>query len=179
MIEIEPGRASKLRLRKTSEMSTILLTSGTDGEPGTLRLAAPRILTLRGAVGTRVRCTRGRGWITAEGDPADYWINPGEYLHVRAATRGVIGAVRCAGLVVTLPRAESELYASHQWSDVAADHRLIQEAIAKSPFQEHPGQSQRKWKSANSAVETALFVSVQAVMLVCIVLVAAQLFATA
>jgi hypothetical protein len=35
-------------------MSAILLTSGAESEPGTLRLAAPRILTLRDAAGTRI-----------------------------------------------------------------------------------------------------------------------------
>jgi hypothetical protein len=49
----------------------------------------------------------------------------------------------------------------------------------KSLFQGHPTGSHRIWKSAGSGVETALFVSVQAVMLVCIVLVAVQLFVTA
>ena len=62
---------------------------------------------------------------------------------------------------------------------MTADHRSLQEAIVNSLFQEHPTRNHRKWKSAGSAIETALFVSVQAVMLVCIVLVAAQLFATA
>jgi hypothetical protein len=68
-------------------MNAIFLTNGTS--PGT---AAPRLLTLRGAAGTRVHCTRGRGWITVEGDPADYWISAGEDLHIRAATRVVIEA---------------------------------------------------------------------------------------
>lgn len=101
-------------------MSAILLTSGTDREPGTLRLAAPRILSLRGAAGTRVRCIRGRGWITVEGDPADYWINEGEEFQIRAATRVVIEAERCGELVVTLPRTESGAYASPLQSNMTA-----------------------------------------------------------
>jgi hypothetical protein len=101
-------------------MMTILFTSGTDGEAGTPRLAAPRILTLRRAAGTWVRCTRGRGWITVEGDLADYWIKEGEELQIRAATRVVIEAERCGELVVTLPRTQSGPHASSQQSDVAA-----------------------------------------------------------
>ena len=46
-------------------------------------------------------------------------------------------------------------------------------------FQNNPARGYRKWATAGAGVETALFVGVQAVMLVCIVLVAAQLFATA
>ena len=49
----------------------------------------------------------------------------------------------------------------------------------KSLFQENPTRAWRKWVTAGAGVENALFVSVQVVMLVCIVLVAAQLFATA
>lgn len=105
-------------------MGTILLTSGTDREAGTQRLAARRILSLRGAAGASVRCTRGRGWITVEGDPADYWINAGEELQIRAATRVVIEAERCGELVVTLPRKESMPYASPQQSGVTAETRL-------------------------------------------------------
>jgi hypothetical protein len=46
-------------------------------------------------------------------------------------------------------------------------------------FQNNPARGYRKRATAGAGVETALFVGVQAVMLVCIVLVAAQLFATA
>jgi hypothetical protein len=49
----------------------------------------------------------------------------------------------------------------------------------KPVFQERPSQSYRTWEAAGASVEAVLFVSVQAVMFVCIVLVAAQLFATA
>lgn len=49
----------------------------------------------------------------------------------------------------------------------------------KPLLRENPTPSYRKWATAGAGVETALFVSVQAVLLVCIVLVAAQLFATA
>jgi hypothetical protein len=49
----------------------------------------------------------------------------------------------------------------------------------KPLFQENPGRGYRKWATAGAGVETALFVSVQVVMLACIVLVVAQLFATA
>jgi hypothetical protein len=49
----------------------------------------------------------------------------------------------------------------------------------KSLLQENTIRGYRKWAAAGVAVETALFVSVQALMLVCIVLVAAQLFVTA
>jgi len=51
----------------------------------------------------------------------------------------------------------------------------------KSMLQRDPAQRYRKWDGGGSGagVETALFISVQAVMLVCVVLVAAQLFATA
>ena len=49
----------------------------------------------------------------------------------------------------------------------------------KSLFQENPTRGYRKWATAGGAVETALFVSVQAVMLACIVLVAAEFFVTA
>lgn len=56
---------------------------------------------------------------------------------------------------------------------------ILKEAIVKKPFQEDPGRTHRTWEAAGSRVEAALFVSVQAVMLVCIVLVAVQLFASA
>jgi len=46
-------------------------------------------------------------------------------------------------------------------------------------FQNNPVRGYRKWATAGAGVETALFVGVQTVMIVCIVLVAAQLFATA
>ena len=49
----------------------------------------------------------------------------------------------------------------------------------KSLFQEYPNRGYPKWATAGTAVETALFVSVQAVLLVCIVLVAAELIVTA
>ena len=48
----------------------------------------------------------------------------------------------------------------------------------KSILQRDPPASYRKWSTAGTGVETALFISVQAVMLVCVVLVAAQLIAT-
>ena len=99
-------------------MSAILLTSCRDREARTLRLAAPRILSLRGAAGTSVRCVRGRGWITVEGDPADYWINAGEEFRIRAATRVLIEADGCGELLVTLPCRESGAYASPRRSDV-------------------------------------------------------------
>lgn len=44
MTEAEPGRTSNRRLWNTTEMSAILLTSGTDRKPGTLRLAAPAVV---------------------------------------------------------------------------------------------------------------------------------------
>ena len=154
-------------------MDAILLTSGIN--PGT---AAPRLLTLRGAAGTRVRCTRGRGWITVEGDPTDYWINAGEDLRIRAATRVVIEADSGGELVVTPPRTLSGAYASPRHSAVATDHGALQEANMKSLLQRDPAPSYRKWDGSGAGVETALFISVQAVMVMCIVLVAAQLFAT-
>lgn len=49
----------------------------------------------------------------------------------------------------------------------------------KSILQRDPPASYRTWSTAGTGVETALFISVQAVMLVCVVLVAAQLIATA
>lgn len=49
----------------------------------------------------------------------------------------------------------------------------------KSLLQRDAAQIYRKWIAPGAAVETAPFVSVQAVMLVCVVLVAVQLFATA
>jgi hypothetical protein len=54
----------------------------------------------------------------------------------------------------------------------------LQEASMEKPVQEPTLQGHRTWDSKGAGVETALFVSVQAVMLVCIVLVAAKLFAT-
>ena len=53
-----------------------------------------------------------------------------------------------------------------------------QEAMVKPAFRQHPTQNYRKWATAGAGVETALFVSVQAVMVACVVVVAAQLFAT-
>jgi Protein of unknown function (DUF2917) len=93
-------------------MSAILLTRWTDRKRRALRLAAPRILSLRGAAGTCVRCIRGRGWITVEGDPADYWISAGEAFQIRAATRVLIEADGCGELLVTLPREGYGTYAS-------------------------------------------------------------------
>lgn len=49
----------------------------------------------------------------------------------------------------------------------------------KPLFQEHPTRKYRTREAAVAGVETVLFVSVQAVMVLCIVLVAAQLLATA
>ena len=49
----------------------------------------------------------------------------------------------------------------------------------KPMHQQHPTLRYRTWEAAGAGVEAALFVSVQAVMVVCIVLVAVQLFATA
>jgi len=98
-------------------MSAILLTSSRDREPRALRLAAPRILSLRGGAGAWVRCIRGRGWITVEGDPADYWISAGEEFRIRAATRVVIEADGCGELLVTLPRRETGEYASPSCSN--------------------------------------------------------------
>jgi hypothetical protein len=49
----------------------------------------------------------------------------------------------------------------------------------KPALQQYPTHDYRKWATEGAGVETALFVSVQAVMLVCIVLVAVQLFAAA
>jgi hypothetical protein len=46
-------------------------------------------------------------------------------------------------------------------------------------FEENPPRGYRNRATTGDGVETALFVSVQAVMLVCVVLVAAQLFAAA
>jgi hypothetical protein len=160
-------------------MSAILLTSGTDGQAGASGLAARRMLSLRGAAGTRVRCTRGRGWITVEGDPADYWLGAGEEFQIRAATRVVIEAEPCSELVVTPPRAESTPYASPRQGALASEHGALQEAIVNTLLQQHPARSYRKWNTAGTGVETVLFVSVQALMFVCIALVVAQLFATA
>ena len=61
---------------------------------------------------------------------------------------------------------------------VTAGDSSVREAKVKPDVQQLPAANYRKWETAGSGVETALFVSVQAVMLVCIVLVAAQLFAT-
>ena len=49
----------------------------------------------------------------------------------------------------------------------------------KNLLREQAVPGHRIWSKSGAGVETVLFVSVQAVMLVCIVLVAAQLFATA
>lgn len=46
-------------------------------------------------------------------------------------------------------------------------------------YEEHLTRNYRRWETAGTGVEAALFLSVQAVMAVCIVLVAVQLFATA
>jgi hypothetical protein len=51
-------------------------------------------------------------------------------------------------------------------------------ASAEPGCQDHAPRSYREWTGAGAGVETALFVSVQAVMIACIVLVAVQLFAT-
>jgi hypothetical protein len=48
----------------------------------------------------------------------------------------------------------------------------------EQPLQERTPPGHRTWDSKGTGVETALFASVQAVMLVCIVLVSAKLFAT-
>lgn len=52
-------------------------------------------------------------------------------------------------------------------------------AIVPPAPQAAPARGYRKWKSGEAGLETALFVSVQAVMIACIVLIAVQLFATA
>ncbi len=52
-------------------------------------------------------------------------------------------------------------------------------ASVKSGLSDGAARGYRKWRAAGAGVETALFISVQAVMIVCIVLVAAQLFAIA
>jgi hypothetical protein len=58
-----------------------------------------------------------------------------------------------------------------------ADRGSSREAGVGPQQRESP--AHRRWQAAGDRVETVLFASVQAVMLVCIVLVAAQLFATA
>lgn len=78
----------------------------------------------------------------------------------------------------TLPRKASAPCVPAQRRGATADDNSTQEAIVKSTIQQHPTQNYRKWAAAGAGVETALFVSVQAVMAVCVVLVAAQLFAT-
>lgn len=135
------------------------------------------MLAVYDVAGARVRSSREPRRIVAYGDPADCGC-AGD-LHVRAASRVAIEGVWCGELVVTLPRKQSGPSASYQWSEVAADRRSLKEAIVRAFFQEHPTRSQRKWNLTGSGVEMALFVSVQAVMLMCIVLVAAELFATA
>ena len=86
------------------------------------------------------------------------------------------GTGRQAG---ALPRTASATYASPQPGGATAGEAQREEAIVKPLFQGGPTRSYRKWAMAGAGVETALFVSVQAVMIVCIVLVAAQLIATA
>ena len=71
--------------------------------PCPLLPAPARILALRNAAGTRVRCSRGRGWVTVEGDPADYWISAGDEMQVRSPGRVVIEAYPGGELQVTLP----------------------------------------------------------------------------
>lgn len=61
----------------------------------------------------------------------------------------------------------------------AADDRPMRTAIVQPAPQAAPARGYRKWKTGEAGLETALFVSVQAVMMACIVLVAVQLFATA
>ncbi len=68
---------------------------------------------------------------------------------------------------------------SPQLRGAAAGDRPKRAALVEAASQDAPAQVYRKWKTAGAGVETALFVSVQAVMMVCIVLVAVQLFATA
>ena len=84
-------------------MSAIIFTHWNDGKPDAVVLESTRMLTLRDAPGTRVRCNRGRGWVTVEGDPADYWIKPGEEMQVRSRGRVVIETDPRGELQVTLP----------------------------------------------------------------------------
>ena len=60
----------------------------------------------------------------------------------------------------------------------AAHGGARQEVNVKPALQRHPARNYRKWETAGAGVETALFVSVQAVMVACVVVVAAQLIAT-
>jgi len=78
----------------------------------------------------------------------------------------------------TLRRTASAPYVSPQ-RGVTTDDGSLQETIVKPALQQYPTHDYRKWATEGAGVETALFVSVQAVMLVCIVLVAVQLFAAA
>ena len=62
---------------------------------------------------------------------------------------------------------------------VSADAGPLQEASAGPGCLDNPGGSYREWAGSGALVETALFVSVQALMIACILVVAVQLFATA
>jgi len=56
---------------------------------------------------------------------------------------------------------------------------ILEEVIMKQFLQKHRIQSEWAREAAGAGVEAVLFISVQAVMLVCVVLVAAQLIVTA
>ncbi len=60
-----------------------------------------------------------------------------------------------------------------------ADEGAATQAMAKPRVPESSGGGYLKRAAAGARVEAALFVSVQALMIACVVLVAAQLFATA
>jgi hypothetical protein len=78
-------------------MNTIQLT-GT-----TLDLQASGVLTLTGAQGLRIRCESGSLWVTLEGDSADHWLQPRQYLTIPSSGRVVIEASRASAVRLLAP----------------------------------------------------------------------------
>ena len=57
-----------------------------------LCLNSSAVLSLRPEHALLLRCLRGELWVTVGGDSADYWLKPGESLHVPASGDAVIEA---------------------------------------------------------------------------------------
>lgn len=57
------------------------------------RLSDGMVAVISSGKGKTVTCTSGRLWITQEGDPADYVLEPDESLVLSGAGRTVVGGI--------------------------------------------------------------------------------------
>lgn len=73
---------------------------------GTIQLDEWSPLALRDASGLRVECTRGRIWVTVEGQAGDFFLDAGDVL--RVVSKGLV-------LIEGVPRGNVRLVADAPW----------------------------------------------------------------